>query len=211
MTITYEIQLNLENRHVESPHAPPLNCQTWTLPLPLGGEDTFMSLAHPFYLFRIALLGEDKVGKTCILRRFTDDTFSEDYQPTIACDFATRVVEVKVQIDLSSSPRYEIYVTSWLKDIHVDLTSLLESFHGLTRRLERVEEIEVERGRTIPRLLIGNKIDLTEDIAVDISASREFAKDHGMKFAQASAKTSVNVEEPILRMIERLVEQYVSL
>jgi GTPase SAR1 family protein len=35
------------------------------------------------YLFKFVVLGEDKVGKTSLSARLTDDSFNEEYMPTI--------------------------------------------------------------------------------------------------------------------------------
>ncbi|PVF95361.1 P-loop containing nucleoside triphosphate hydrolase protein [Serendipita vermifera] len=108
-----------------------------------------MSLAHPFYLFRIILLGEEKVGKTCIFRRFADDSFVEEYDPTIAYDCVIRMVEVKGRvievhvIDLSGDPRWEPYGAPWMRDKEAfifvfDMTNP-RSFDGLARWLKKAK------------------------------------------------------------------------
>ncbi|PVF95364.1 hypothetical protein CPB86DRAFT_594586 [Serendipita vermifera] len=83
------------------------------------------------------------------------------------------------------------------------------SFDGLARWLKKAKDAQTNSARGAPRILIGNKIDLTDDVAVDISTVKEFAQEHGMKFIQASAKASINIEEPIIRVIGQLIEEYV--
>jgi hypothetical protein len=55
------------------------------------------------YLFKIVVIGDTGVGKSCILLRFADDTFTENYISTIGVDFRFRTVKmakktVKLQI-----------------------------------------------------------------------------------------------------------------
>jgi len=51
---------------------------------------TSASIRHDF-LFKIALLGNSGSGKTCLLKRFTDDSFIETpFLPTIGIDFRTK-------------------------------------------------------------------------------------------------------------------------
>jgi GTPase SAR1 family protein len=57
-----------------------------------------MYFVPQFYLFRIALLGEQKVGKTSIRQRFVDDTFAEEYKSTIGAEFSTQRVEVNGRV-----------------------------------------------------------------------------------------------------------------
>ena len=55
------------------------------------------------FLYKVVILGDAKVGKTCIAKRFTEDVFSEDYLPTMVVDFKTKIVNhngkaIKLQI-----------------------------------------------------------------------------------------------------------------
>ena len=40
--------------------------------------------------YKLIFLGDQSVGKSCILNRFMNDTFTEDYQATIGLDFQTK-------------------------------------------------------------------------------------------------------------------------
>jgi len=60
------------------------------------------------YLFKLLLIGDSGVGKSCLLLRFADDTYTESYISTIGVDFKIRTIElegktVKLQI-VSTSP-----------------------------------------------------------------------------------------------------------
>lgn len=46
------------------------------------------------FLFRLLLVGDSGVGKTCILIRFVENTFSESYIATIGIDFKIRTLEI---------------------------------------------------------------------------------------------------------------------
>jgi len=62
------------------------------------------------YLFKLLLIGDSGVGKSCLLLRFADDTYTESYISTIGVDFKIRTIEldgktVKLQIVRPTSPR----------------------------------------------------------------------------------------------------------
>lgn len=81
------------------------------MPLPLTGctqcTTVAQSLTHGCYrydyLFKLLLIGDSGVGKSCLLLRFADDTYTESYISTIGVDFKIRTIEldgktVKLQI-----------------------------------------------------------------------------------------------------------------
>jgi hypothetical protein len=101
-----------------SPPSPPLEFAVSTLPLlsttlPQPTESTrethlqrnsLTSVPHRYdYLFKLLLIGDSGVGKSCLLLRFADDTYTESYISTIGVDFKIRTIEldgktVKLQI-----------------------------------------------------------------------------------------------------------------
>jgi GTPase SAR1 family protein len=47
------------------------------------------------YLFKLLLIGDSAVGKTCILFRFSEDAFNSTFISTIGIDFKIRTVELE--------------------------------------------------------------------------------------------------------------------
>lgn len=47
------------------------------------------------FLFKIILIGDTNVGKTCIIQRFKTGLFSERQQNTIGVDFTVRTLNIE--------------------------------------------------------------------------------------------------------------------
>ena len=70
------------------------------------------------YTFKIVMIGDSGVGKSCILLRFADDKFNENFYATIGVDFRFKNIivdnkSVKLQIvnykNLKNSKKKKIY------------------------------------------------------------------------------------------------------
>ena len=72
-------------------------------------------------LFKLVLLGDSCVGKSCLLVRFADDDFIENYSATIGVDFRFRSIKhcdrkVKLQIwDTAGQERYRTITNAYYK------------------------------------------------------------------------------------------------
>ena len=50
------------------------------------------------HLFKLVLIGDSGVGKSCLLLRFADDAFTESYVSTIGVDFRFRTVKIDAKV-----------------------------------------------------------------------------------------------------------------
>ncbi|ONM17715.1 Ras-related protein RABD1 [Zea mays] len=128
------------------------------------------------YLFKLLLIGDSLVGKSCFLLRFADDSYVDSYISTIGVDFKIRTVEVegktvKLQIwDTTGQERFRTITSSYYRGAHgiinvYDITDM-ESFNNVKQWLD---EIDRYANDSVRRLLVGNKCDLAENRAVDTS------------------------------------------
>ncbi|WBY58514.1 ras-related protein Rab-1B [Plasmodium yoelii yoelii] len=72
-------------------------------------------------LFKILLIGDSGVGKSCLLLRFADDTYTDSYISTIGVDFKIKTIEIddkiiKLQIwDTAGQERFRTITSSYYR------------------------------------------------------------------------------------------------
>jgi len=159
------------------------------------------------YLFKLLLIGDSGVGKSCLLLRFADDTYTESYISTIGVDFKIRTIEldgktIKLQIwDTAGQERFRTITSSYYRGAHgiivvYDVTDQ-ESFNNVKQWLQEIDRYACEN---VNKLLVGNKCDLTNKKVVDYTSAKEYADQLGIPFLETSAKNATNVEQAFMTM-----------
>eukprot|EP00689_Sawyeria_marylandensis_P002639 EC824262.1.p1 GENE.EC824262.1~~EC824262.1.p1 ORF type:complete len:204 (+),score=73.13 EC824262.1:50-661(+) len=159
------------------------------------------------YLFKLLLIGDSGVGKSCLLLRFADDTYTESYISTIGVDFKIRTINlddktIKLQIwDTAGQERFRTITSSYYRGAHgiivvYDVTDQ-DSFANVKQWLNEIDRYASEN---VNKLLVGNKCDLQSKKVVDKSTAEEFANSLGIPFIETSAKNATNVEAAFLTM-----------
>ncbi|XP_013637659.1 PREDICTED: ras-related protein RABD1 [Brassica oleracea var. oleracea] len=157
------------------------------------------------YLFKLLLIGDSSVGKSCLLLRFADDAYIDSYISTIGVDFKIRTIEldgktVKLQIwDTAGQERFRTITSSYYRGAHgiiivYDCTEM-ESFNNVKQWLS---EIDRYANDSVCKLLIGNKNDMVESKVVSTETGKALADELGIPFLETSAKDSINVEQAFL-------------
>jgi Ras-related protein Rab-1A len=160
-----------------------------------------------FYIFKLLLIGDSGVGKSCLLLRFADDTYTESYISTIGVDFKIRTIDldgktIKLQIwDTAGQERFRTITSSYYRGAHgiiivYDVTDL-DSFQNVKQWLHEIDRYASEN---VNKLLVGNKNDLADKRTVQETDAREFANELNIQFLETSAKEATNVENAFLTM-----------
>ena len=168
------------------------------------------------FLYKILLLGDTSVGKTCFLMRYTDNTFQEIHMSTIGLDYKLKNVQledgkiVKIQIwDTAGQDRFRSITKNYYKGAHgiiliYDVTDK-KTYENVKAWIEQIRE-EVSDNVTI--ILVGNKIDDLEGRKVKKEEGEKAAKEFGLSFFECSAKTGENIDLIFNELVKRTVEQF---
>ncbi|KAJ3705499.1 hypothetical protein LUZ61_009204 [Rhynchospora tenuis] len=169
------------------------------------------------YLIKLLLIGDSGVGKSCLLLRFSDDTFTTSFITTIGIDFKIRTVEldgkrVKLQIwDTAGQERFRTITTAYYRGamgilLVYDVTDE-SSFNNIRNWIKNIEQ---HASNNVNKILVGNKADMDESKrAVPTSRGQQLADEYGIKFFETSAKTNFNVEQ-VFFTIARDIKQRIT-
>ncbi|CAJ0842291.1 1214_t:CDS:2 [Entrophospora sp. SA101] len=135
------------------------------------------------YLIKLLLIGDSGVGKSCLLLRFSDDSFTPSFITTIGIDFKIRTIEldgkrIKLQIwDTAGQERFPMGIL-----LVYDVTDE-RSFN------------KQHASEGVNKILIGNKCDWVEKKVIAKEQGQALADEFGINFLETSAKANINVEE----------------
>ncbi|CAI0462162.1 unnamed protein product [Linum tenue] len=163
------------------------------------------------YLFKLLLIGDSGVGKSCLLLRFADDSYIESYISTIGVDFVSwrkfpSCRELSDVIwDTAGQERFRTITSSYYRGAHgiiivYDVTDE-ESFNNVKTWLTEIDKFATD---SVNKLLVGNKCDLTSKRAVPYDTAKAFADEIGIPFLETSAKSATNVEEAFMTMASEI-------
>ena len=159
-------------------------------------------------------MGDSGVGKSCIILRYIEDTFSTNLMNSIGVDFKLKNIEIdskkiKLQIwDTAGQERFRTITTSYYKGAHAivivfDITDK-DSFEHVKVWMQDIDKF-AKQG--VMRILVGNKCDLEHQRAVTKDQGNEMALKYGIKYIETSAKDTINIEELFVNTAKNLMSK----
>ena len=164
---------------------------------------------------QILLIGDSLVGKTCLIQRYANGIFKEDYITTVGLDYYTKQeminnLNVSVKLwDTAGQERFKALTPSFFRNaegvvIAYDVTNS-ESFDNLKFWISSIKTNLFEKNIFIFIIIIVNKIDLEDmrDISKDVASA--FAKENNFKYFETSAKTGEGVDEAFRDLVNQIL------
>ena len=167
-------------------------------------------------VFKVLLLGDSTVGKTCFLMKYTDKTFQDIHMSTIGLDYRLKAMKlksgkkIKLQIwDTAGQDRFRAITKNYYKGSHgiiliYDVTSL-QTFENIKTWVSQIRE---EASPNVVIYIVGNKIDIEEARKVTKEEGQSLADELGLPFVETSAKNGINVTETFEDLIEKIDKIY---
>jgi len=154
------------------------------------------------FLIKLLMIGDSGVGKSCLLLRFSDDSFTTSFITTIGIDFKIKTIElddkrIKLQIwDTAGQERFRTITTAYYRGamgilLVYDITDD-QSFLNIRNWIRNIEQHAAEH---VNKILIGNKCDIEKSRAVTAERGQLLADEYEIKFFETSAKNDIHVKE----------------
>jgi len=169
------------------------------------------------YFFKILLIGDSGVGKSCLLLRFADDSWTDSHISTIGVDFKIKTLNcdgkvIKLQIwDTAGQERFRTITSSYYRGAQgiilvFDCTDM-ESFNNVKQWLGEIDRYACEN---VNKLLVGNKTDLVQGRVVEKTVASDFAVSMNIPYIETSAKNATGVEEAFMMMARAIKDRLAS-
>ncbi|CAD8147363.1 unnamed protein product (macronuclear) [Paramecium tetraurelia] len=166
------------------------------------------------HLFKLLLIGTSGVGKSCMLMRYVDNNFTNNFYNTIGVDFKIKSIflenkNIKLQIwDTAGQDRFRTITCSYYRGAHgiiivYDITDR-ESFDSVKMWMSEIDKYAQE---DVIRMLVGNKCDMDDKRAVSYEEGEALAKQLKLQFIETSAKLSTNIEQSFLTIAKNVLEK----
>ena len=168
--------------------------------------------------FKLILVGDSAVGKSCLSIRATKDSYESVYSPTIGFEFLSlflNVEEKRIKLQIWDTCGQEVYRSLITGFYHNSSLAILvyaidddNSFSHLDSWLNEIRE---NGNPEINIFLIGNKVDLEDKRVITKEEAQKFSDDNNIKlFMETSAKTGFNAQNIFIEGAKLLYEQHLN-
>ena len=166
--------------------------------------------------FKIIIVGDQGVGKSCLAIKASRNYFEDFYSPTVGFEFVSFNVKVqekiiKLQIwDTCGQEVYRSLISSFFRSaslaIIVYSIDTEDSFNNIEKWLN---DIKTQSNPDIKIFLIGNKADLEDKRRLTKEQGEQLCNDHKLAFfMETSAKTGFNVQNVFIQVAKELYLQH---
>ena len=160
---------------------------------------------------KILLIGESSVGKSCIINRFIDKTFIENFVTTVGMDYKVKRINLNNKqydleiIDTSGQERFHCLVETYYKKTDgimfiFDITNQ-SSFDNLKNYWLR----ESDKYGDLPKIIVGNKKDLDNIRIINTEEMEKLGEKKNIRCFECSAKNGENVDSIFIYLTELIL------
>ena len=166
--------------------------------------------------FKLIIIGDSGVGKTCITTRAVKNIFQDYYNPTIGFGcfgFNIKINDKVIRLQIWDTCGQEIYrslITNYYRNSSLAIMIYAINSMGSFDDIEKwLRELRTHSNPDAKIFLIGNKIDLENEREVSKEMGERFSKENNFDlFMEASAKEGINAQKIFIKAAKILLDDY---
>ena len=166
--------------------------------------------------FKMIVIGDAGVGKSCLTTKATKDVFDESYSATVGFEFLTFNVKldnkvIKLQIwDTCGQEIYRSLISSFYRNASLAMMVYsIDSKESFNHMETWLKEVKLQSNPDIKIFLIGNKADLEEQREVQLDEAKHFQEENDIHyFSESSAKTGLNAQQVFIEAAKLLLKEH---
>ena len=166
--------------------------------------------------FKLIIIGDQGVGKSCLAIKASRNYFEDFYSPTVGFEFLSLNVKVEDKIvklqmwDTCGQEVYRSLISSFFRSASLAIVvysiDTEDSFNNIEKWLN---DIKTQSNPDIKIFLIGNKADLEDKRRLTKEQGEQLCRDHKLAFfMETSAKTGFNVQNVFIEAAKKLYLQH---
>ena len=166
------------------------------------------------YKFKIVIVGDSGVGKTNLVKRFIQNTFSSNTLATVGVEFFSNNYYIndklcKIEMwDTAGQERYKSMTSAYYKGsmgaiLVYDVTNQV-SFNNIERWYNEIRDFS---SKDIQIIMVGNKTDLKDKIVITTEMSQNKSADLEIPVVETSALNASNVKEAFHLLIKEIYKE----
>ena len=155
------------------------------------------------YIIKILTLGDQSVGKSSIVLRYSDNKFSDTFLSTIGVDSKRKIIKIKgekVKVSIWDTAGQEKF-QNIVKQYYNGANGILLIFDITNKK--SFDKIDFWYNDLINRIkkdeiiiyLVGNKVDLEENRQITIEEAEKYANDKNIPYFEVSAKSGDGIKK----------------
>ncbi|TFG29514.1 MAG: GTP-binding protein [Promethearchaeota archaeon] len=169
------------------------------------------------FVFKIVVLGDAAVGKTSLINMYIEQSFTEDYKPTLGANIIRKDVHVDeinasvrlIMWDLAGQEKYNVirsmYFQGCVGALLVYDVTRSNTFEAIDSKWLKDFKKYVKKEGTY--ILIGNKVDLKDERVVSTDQGKNYANEiEASDFIETSAKYGENVEQAFTNLVHQILK-----
>ena len=166
--------------------------------------------------FKLIVIGDSGVGKSCLTNNAVKNIFTESYNATVGFEFFTFNVKlsgkiIKLQIwDTCGQELYRSLITNFYRNASLAIMVYAINDRATFENIEMwLRELRTHSNPDAKVFLIGNKVDLEKEREITTEQGENYSKQNKLDlFMEASAKTGLNTQNIFLKAAELLFDNY---